>query len=247
MTKPSLPNVTLVCADCIDTARAIRVLEHCRNLCDFGAVKLLTSLETDYRDAVKIVHLGSLNDYSAFCLKELHKYILTPFMLTVQHDGWIVNPEAWDQSWCDYDYIGPLYLQETHVNLWSVGSGGFSFRSTRFMAAVARVLPPWDGSASYDNPSDGKNYWSHEDGVVTKHLRHYLEGAGFHYAPPLVAGRFAYGGNPNMQYYCPKPFGFHGFYACDRLAGGPGDGHSPYLTPDELRYKLDIQCTTENK
>lgn len=228
MQKTDLRNVTLVCADCVDVARAIRALEHSRALCDFGAVKLLTSLETAYPEASKIVPLRSLNDYSAFCLKELYKHIDTPYMLTVQHDGWVLNPDAWNSSWFQYDYIGPLYLQEVDVNAWSVGSGGFSFRSTSFMAKVSSVLPDWNGTTSYDNPSDGKNYWAHEDGVVTKYLRPTMEALGYKYATPRDASLFAFGGNPNPNYYCKRPFGFHGFH--DVTLDGYSDIHAGFPT-----------------
>jgi hypothetical protein len=221
MAKLQLPSVTLFCADCVDVERAIRVLEHCKSLIDFGAVKFLTSLPTDYPH-VEIPAIRSINDYSAFLLKEAWKYVDTEHLLTVQWDGWVLHPEKWKESWLHYDYIGPLYLQEDHVNEQSVGSGGFSFRSLKLTKMVADLLPPWDGKASYTS-HDRKNFWGHEDGVITKHLRQALTQRGFKFAPPHEAAQFAYGGNPNRSYYYSVPFGFHGFYAIDELNGGTGD------------------------
>ena len=217
-----LSHTTLVCADCVDASRVIPVLEKCQSLCRFGAVRFLTSLDTEYPHE-KIRPLTSINDYSAFLLKEVYTHVPTSHMLIVQHDGWVLNPDAWNPDWLRYDYIGPLYLQETNVNDQTVGSGGFSFRSRALMEAVAGLLPPWDGHCSY-NARDGRNSWGHEDGVVTKHLRRPLLERGFVFAPPMAAGKFAYGGNPNKAYYCPHPFGFHGFYAVDTLRGGSGSG-----------------------
>jgi Protein of unknown function (DUF5672) len=209
--KLALPSVTMVCADCVETQRVITVLEKCKGLCDFGDVKYFTSLETDYPH-VKIKQLVGLNGYSAWMLKHLHEYISTPHLLTVQWDGWILNPDVWRPHWLGYDYIGPLFLQERDINADTVGSGGFSFRSKALMAAVSGLLPEWNGSNSYWG-ADGQNNWGHEDGVVTKHLRVPLTSKfGFRYAPPHEAAVFAQGGNPDARYFVERPFGFHGWW-----------------------------------
>ena len=205
--KPNLSTVTLLCVDCRAADWAAEILERCGSLCDFGAAKLCTSQETAYPHDV-ICPINSLNDYSAFMLKHAHEHVATPHMLVVQTDGWVLNPEAWDPTWLQYDYIGPLYSQEKVVNDESVGSGGFSLRSTALMAEVSRVLPPWDGKASWTG-HDGRNYWAYEDGVISKGaLRASLIAKGLRFAPPATAAKFAYG--RNMNFFCPTPFGFHG-------------------------------------
>ncbi len=109
MSKPDLRTVTLFCADCVNAVRAVEILERCRDACDFGAVRLLTSCETDYLHAVKIPPLHSLNAYSVFMLKRAHEFVDTPHMLVVQWDGFVINPSAWDPAWLYYDYIGPIW------------------------------------------------------------------------------------------------------------------------------------------
>jgi hypothetical protein len=197
-------------------------------MCDFADVKLATSIQVDYSHAISIKKLASLNDYSAFMLKEVHGHVHTPHMLIVQHDGWVLNPAVWSDGWLLYDYVGPLFLQDTVAQPWSVGSGGFSLRSTKLMKYISSILPPWDGQASWDR-LDGKNNWAHEDGVISIGLRDHLQTAGFKFAPPEEAAKFAYGGNHN--FYCPRPFGYHGFYAIDKLNGGKGDGSAPWINP----------------
>ena len=32
--------------------------------------------------------------------------LITDFVLTIQHDGFILNPDAWRDDFFDYDYIG---------------------------------------------------------------------------------------------------------------------------------------------
>lgn len=196
-----LPSVTLLCVDCVFTERSIPVLERCKTLCNFGAVKLLTSVDTDYQHKVKIDHIPSHNGYSIFMLKRVHEFIDTPHMLVVQHDGWILHPESWNPMWLEYDYIAPLFIQ---YNI--VGSGGFSMRSKRLMSFVSSSTPHWDGTpegtARLQYQLD-----SYEDGIISITLRSQAEAAGFKYASLEEAAKFAYCCNDYLK--TPKPFGFH--------------------------------------
>jgi len=205
-TRLNLPTVMLMCADCITDPREISdILKKCEALCAFGAVKFFTSLETDCPHKVAINRLATLSDYSAFLLTRAHEYIETPHVLTVQHDGWVLNPDAWNPYWLNYDYIGPLFIQEWDVMPMTVGSGGFSFRSKALMTFVAGHMPPWDGAS-------GTKDWPYEDGVIAKSMRSILINHSFQFAPPLEASKFAQGGNLNPYYYVSKPFGFHGLW-----------------------------------
>ena len=204
----SLPSVTLMIVDCISAERAVEVIKKCTSGVTFGSIKLLTSKETDSPHAVKIPPIKNLTEYSEFMLRHSWEYCNTDYMQIVQHDGWILNPEAWEDDWPRYDYIGPLFIGETKINNNSVGSGGFSFRSRKLMKWVSENLgvfvPGW-------------GWWGyvHEDGVITKGMKDAIAKAGFAFAPPDRAAKYAYGGN--MAMFCPKPFGFHGFYALRKL------------------------------
>jgi hypothetical protein len=223
-----LPDVTIFCLDCEDADRAVGVLEHSRNLVKFGACSFLTSEESSYphHPITRIDGGGNrvqgLIDYSSFMLRLSHHYVPTSHMLTVQHDGWVLHPEAWDPAWLEYDYIGPLFLEHPDN-----GSGGFSLRSLRLMQLVASITPP------LKNGLFGDTGFVWEDGVIVYGLRKHLEAEGIKFAPSEVAARFAYGGNP--AHFCDKPFGFHGFYALDTLLGGRGESiirtPSDYPTP----------------
>lgn len=210
-----LPDVTLFCLDCEDVHRAIRVIEHSRDLVAFGGCSFLTSEEAPYMyHRIPRIDGGGnrvqgLVEYSEFMLRHAHEYCKTSHMLTIQHDGWVLHEDAWDPSWLQYDYIGPLFLENPHN-----GSGGFSLRSQRLMKRVAEICPPL-----VDGIFLGTGFvW--EDGVIVYGLRKQLDAEGFRFAPPEVAARFAYGGNP--AHFCSRPFGFHGFYALDTLLGGAG-------------------------
>lgn len=209
--KLALPSVTLVCADCIHIDYAIAAIERCKALCDFGAVKLLTSVETNYPHRVEIDHLGSLSDYSVFMLSRIHEYVDTTHMLVCQHDGWVLNVGAWSPEWLERDYVGPLFIHKHQTNEKSVGSGGFSLRSKRLMELVSRQLPRWAGNP--DSTADlMRRAGCYEDGAITLTYRELILGAGMRYATPVEASKFAQGGNRDPAYHVVKPFGFHGLW-----------------------------------
>jgi|SRR5271157_64621 len=208
MNKLNLPDVTLICADCLHAERAIAVLEHCQSVCNFGAVAFFTSLPCVYPHRIEIPHFDGLNDYSAFMLKKLGSYVTTSHIQVVQYDGWILNTDLWNPEWLNYDYVAPPFIQSTTLEDAAIGSGGFSLRSKALTDAVAKLLPPWDGQHSYDN-SAGNN-WGHEDGVISHRLRPALTDMGFRYITPKEAIKYAFGGNP--YFFEERTFGFHGFW-----------------------------------
>jgi hypothetical protein len=203
MSKLQLPSVTLLIADCVNVNGAINVIEHCKSMCDFGAVKLLTHIPTEYPAKVKIKPLNTLIAYSIFMLTKCPDYIDTDHVLIVQRDGFILNPQSWNSEWLNYDYIAPLYVQYPKV-----GSGGFSLRTKKLMKAVQETVPEWDWTQKKaDEIQEGLGYY--EDGVTSLT---YFNGR-FKFATPEEACKFSQGGNPDPKYYYPYPFGYHGFWA----------------------------------
>lgn len=201
MSKLKLPDITLLIADGVNAHRAKNVLEKCKSVADFGAVKLLTHLPVDSKHRVEIMPLNSLVAYSIWCLTEMYKHFDTSHCLIVQRDGWIINPQSWNNDWLQYDYIAPLFVQHDDV-----GSGGFSMRSRRLMEAAADKIGYWDGTEDHAQKLQVEKARSYEDGVISLNML----GMGFNFAPKKEAGSFAAGGNPNKDYYQPHPFGFHG-------------------------------------
>lgn len=199
--KLNLQSVTLICADSVNVQGAINVLEHCKSVADFGAVKLLTHIPTSYSHRIRIKPLNTLIAYSIFVLTKCPDYIETEFALIVQRDGFIINPSSWDESWLKkYDYIAPLFVQYPKV-----GSGGFSLRSKELMMAVKETVPDWDWTQKGADEIQSRLDF-YEDGIYS--LTQFNNR--FRFAPPQEAGKFAQGGNPDPKYFYPKPFGFHG-------------------------------------
>lgn len=237
MSKLQLPTVTLMCVDCVNVTRAINVIEKCKALCDFGDVKLLTSIQTDHPNAVKIAPLTSLVAYSVFMLTDSYKYFNTSHVLVVQGDGWILNPSSWKNEWLQYDYMGPLFIQYD-----TVGSGGFSLRSKEIMTKAAQTLPAWDGSDS-ELDRIQSIIGCYEDGYLAMALR--STHSTFKYPSLAEAADFAQGGNPNPEYHRPNPFGYHGAWQnidhetgqvspiCEHAITG---NHCSSCTADHLSY-----------
>lgn len=210
-----LPSVTLLGIDCVDVARLQLALDICEKEVMFGAVKLLTSLPTDDVRKVAITPLGTIEAYSQFCLTELHRYVDTPHVLVVQHDGFILNPAAWDDAWLQYDYIGaPIQIGDWTIDRHGVpqslngslvvGNGGFSLRSKKLLSLTAELAARGDFILS--EPED----WAQ---CYTERAK--LETYGIRFAPAEVAERFSFEGRSNEYYQYKDSFGFHGLQWTD--------------------------------
>lgn len=196
--KPlALRNVTLVTVNCDKIREGIFALEESSKDIEFGAVKLLTSAETNFENTVRIDPLSSVEAYSKFLVKKLAEYIETDYLLIVQSDGYVKNWKAWSDEFLKFDYIGATWWYKDGHN---VGNGGFSLRSKKLMLALKddpqiRTLHP-------------------EDHIICKTYRTHLERRhGITFAPEGVADRFSIEGykQPHKQTYSGQ-FGFHGHH-----------------------------------
>jgi hypothetical protein len=184
--KPSLPQVTLICADCTPKALwSLRAIEKSQEQCDFGNVVFVRHLKID-----------GLGAYSKFCIREMHKYVDTSHALIVQYDGYVLNGAAWSDEFLSWDYIGAPFNPSGLV-----GNGGFSLRSKKLMQWIAQQN--WDD-------------FHPEDSCICVRHRDEIERAGFRIAPYEVASRFAFEGRSwDSREWAGTPkawngqFGFH--------------------------------------
>ena len=77
---------------------------------DIPAAKILLKEQTELFKPDKTLlitdpKITSLKTYSKFCLTELPSLITTDFVLIIQLDGYILNMDAWKDTFLDYDYI----------------------------------------------------------------------------------------------------------------------------------------------
>ena len=204
-----LPRVTLMCIDCRDVEGGIMAIEKSKRGIEFGEVKLLTSKLPGIKNIPinyphqEIPHLSSLTAYSVFMLTWVYKYINTPYVLIVQHDGYVINPHKWRDEFLQYDYIAPLFNDHDIM-----GCGGFSMRSKKLMESVASYMPEWDGTQQdAEAIQNGSSNGYYEDGMIAIKLRERLTHNGFKFAPIEEASLF--GQAENKSFYNPEPFGFH--------------------------------------
>lgn len=204
--KLKLPNITLLGVDCVNVERLQAVMDVCEKDIEFGAVKLLTSLPTNDKRLVKIPHIGSVEEYSKFCAVDLKEYVDTDYVLIVQYDGFILNPESWTDKFLDYDYVGAPWLvadwsvkdfnfPESLLGTIAVGNGGFCLRTKKFLEVSAKLMQ--EGKIPQIHPEDVSLCIWHKD---------LLEKEGIKIAPPEIASKFSIEGD---DWVYDKQFGFH--------------------------------------
>jgi hypothetical protein len=198
MIKIRLPNTTLLTVDCVNIDRMVDVSRICQRHIEFGDVKLLSSQRSSCDYVVHIPHVGSLIEYSLFMMKELTKYVQTSHVLIIQHDGFILNPYAWDDEFLQYDYIGAPWCYDDGLN---VGNGGFSLRSKRLLDILS--------TDEHIVRSDTEDY------RIGRTYRRRLERQGIRFAPEPLASRFSIEGNIKYGWKWNNQFGFHSYRATD--------------------------------
>lgn len=187
-----LDSVTLICIDCHNYGDAISAIRKSTDLCDFAAVKFITDVDISLPgiDVVKIDKIKSKIEYSIFLIKRLHQYFETSHALIIQHDGYVLDANAWRYDFLNYDYIGAPWLYPDNRN---VGNGGFSLRSKKLQNALAA-----DDFIEMTDP---------EDEAIGRLYREYLEKKyDIKYAPVDIADKFSFELRPPI---C-STFGFHG-------------------------------------
>lgn len=174
----NLKNVTLLGIDCVDLDRLKIARDICVKDIQFGAVKLLSSIESDDKDVVKVDKIDSIEKYSEFMIKKLNDYVNTEFVLIFQYDGFILSANNWRDEFLNYDYIGAPWIGYYKENIeHNVGNGGFTLRSKKLLEILAR-----DEQIKLGPP---------EDALICRQYRVYLESKGMKYAPEEIAGMFS--------------------------------------------------------
>lgn len=203
------PTLSIVCADCNRPELGLFALEkslavpHERALffSHIPPLLLVPDIEWHYVPVFK-----DINDYNLFVLRELHKHIATTHVLTVQHDGYVLHPDKWQEEWLDFDYIGAVWPADRRAAEFSrVGNSGFCLRSQRLLKATAELAT--DGAIeSHRAGWNGKVY----DDVFTCHDSwHTLTAAGARFAPIDTAEVFAIE-RREIDTAQLTTFGFHG-------------------------------------
>lgn len=138
------------------------------------------------------INTTAINPYNLFVMKDIHRYVGTDHILLFQNDGYIRNPDAWDDSFLEFDYIGAPWPWEPYKEH-PVGNGGFSLRSRKLCTILGNdVFIPAAAP---------------EDVQICIHSRKYLiKNYGIKFAPIDVASRFSVEWHGKYT----NQFGFHG-------------------------------------
>lgn len=189
-----LDRVTLICVDCLNYGAAISSMKKSMAQVKFAKAVFLTDIgiSVDDIETVVIPKINSKAQYSKFIIKELYKHFDTEYCLIIQHDSWVLDANAWDDEFYNYDYIGAKWI---HVDGRNVGNGGFSLRSFKLQCDIGldRFIDVYDP----------------EDSIICRLYRDYLERL-YHikFAPEEVCDRFSFELTTPYQ----PTFGFHSFF-----------------------------------
>lgn len=190
---PSLSEVTLFgCVWSDDsklTERTARVMRYCMKVARFRKAVLFSYVSPPRFDGItyrQMPKLSGISDWNIWVNRVIPQFIDTMYAMSVHEDGFIIQPELWDDRYLDYDYIGAPWKDNV------VGNGGFNIESYRLLQLKMQ--------ADYCDPHRPSDYW------VCRDKRQYFESNGIKFAPLVIAQQFS-----TEETLQTKPsFGFHG-------------------------------------
>lgn len=190
-----LPQITVLIADTKNYSQAIFAIKKTLEQIKPAKVVWMTDRDFDLPEVeiVKISRIKDKADYSRVMIKESWKYFDTDFCLTIQHDGYCLSGEAWNDEFLNYDFVAAPWLYPDPER--NVGNGAFSLRSKKLATALGT-----DDFIEIVEP---------EDEIIGRLYRRYLEQKyDIKFAPEELAHTFAY---ELHEPYC-KTFGFHAYF-----------------------------------
>ena len=197
MSKLNLRNVSLVCVTSDKISESIKAIEICLEYVEFDKVILFSDIDTKYTTKIKTIE--SILQYNEFVYYDLPYYIDSDFILSIQWDGFIVNPHAWTNEFFYYDYIGaPWPWNEL------CGNSGFCMKSRKFLEQQ-KIL-----SRQYKLQEDEEHgkHGLHDDVMLCLKLRNHFTDAGCNFATKDIGYKFS---TEHGNYDEHKSFGFHDF------------------------------------
>jgi hypothetical protein len=178
---------------------------------------------TAYRENIEYIKTPELSHsgYSWFNIEELYKYTTHDYTICINDDGFIINPELWDDNFLNYDLIGAPWHPDSE---WlydlgrpgnRVGNGGFYLRSRKFINLASNI----------------RYTGGHDDAILSNDYYDYFIQNGCKYAPVEVAMKFSLEYViPECEHNLDKTFGFHGKHD---------------LTHEKLKLLKNIEYTIE--
>lgn len=194
--RKQLPDVTMICVDTENYGEALFAITKSLEQIAPARTIFFTDITFTVPEEVEIInikHLFTAKDYSRWMIKELGKQnIDTSHILIIQHDGYVLNADQWEEDYLKYSYLGAPWLE---TDFYNVGNGGFSLRETKLHQIISQ-----DQAIMPLHP---------EDSCLSRIYRDYLEQKyNLKWAPDLLAHKFSFELNKPKQ----PTFGFHKYF-----------------------------------
>lgn len=194
-----LSMIDLISINCVDPAQSVKALLYSSEKIKFGSIKLLAHIKPDnlpdhfeFIETEKFTH-RTLN---WFAINKLPRYTDNDYMLSIQDDGFILNPENWTDEFLNYDYIGAPWPALDWCKKNRVGNGGFTLYSKKFLNYCLTIQ---------------EKIMDHNDVAITNTYYDYFIRNGCKYPSIEVAAKFSLEHKiPECDYDLTKTFGFHG-------------------------------------
>lgn len=199
----NLPSVTLVTVATRDHESCKRAICRCQSLAKFAGLVVFTNEPEQYAGTVIKVAARPHEQWCVWRLTEFPRLCLGALtagshILFIESDSALVHPEAWTDRFLEYDYIGAKWADG------SVGNGGFTLISARFLAALDSLKIPATPEDCFPCDIAMCREKSHYRKEHTFYRRR-LEALGMRYADPETADQFS---NELLPYL--GGFGVHG-------------------------------------
>lgn len=207
--KKQLSAVTLVAVATKDVEKTAMAMRYSMTNIQFGQAILLAHYKPwnlgECIQYTRIQPFKSVDDWGQFVIYDLHRYIDTDFIFLVHADGFVANPEQWDDRFLQYDYIGspwpnpkdPISYRDEVGTLYRVGNS-VSIRSKKILELPSRLKLPWEPFNGFYN----------EDGFLCVKHRKAFEAHGIRYGELDIAALFAHERMlPETKNI--RPFAFH--------------------------------------
>lgn len=185
-----LPTVTVVAVTTKDHGTTVAAIK--KTLAHIKPAQVILFSDVMMFDAdfkcIVIDRFKSVKDYNRFIFKRLGDFIDSGHILVIQHDGYVIDGNAWTNEFLQYDYIGAPW---TYTDGRNVGNGGFSLRS----AHLHKLL----------QDDEFEHCEQAEDEKICRYYRETLEKLAIKFAPDAVAHKFSFEMHRPLQ----PTFGFH--------------------------------------
>ena len=208
----NLDDVSLVAVATQDVDETVEAIEYSLKGMNFERVQLFAHYNpkpnSKEYEFIQIDSFSNVGEWGKFIVFDLYKYITSKYIILIHADGFIVNPDSWDEKFLMYDYIGAPWplpkdnfsFRDYYGNIIRHGNS-VSLRSFNILKLPSKLKLSWEEDSGY----------FHEDGFLCVAKRHELVKKSIEFAPFDVACKFSHETQiPEIKGI--KPFLFHKWY-----------------------------------